>query len=320
MRLALVGRFLVAIDQYDLEPGARRNIRYPRAHKTGAEHADLAQARRGNVGGPARALLELALRQEQRADHRRGFLRAQYLREIAALDGEREIHRQLQTLVDAGEDRLGGGIIVVGFAAIDRVGGRPDHHPRRREHLARRQLELRIVPGRLGAGIGLHPVLGALDDLARRSDVVDEAHLLGRGGADLVALEQHLQGVRRRHQPRDALRAAAAGEQADLDFRQADARLVAVGDDAVVAGERQLEAAAHADAVDRRGERLARGFQLTKDQRELARAVVEEPHRRLLAFGFGDARVFLAHALQHGQVRAAGEAVLGRSEHRAFDG
>ena len=149
---------------------------------------------------------------------------------------------------------------------------------------------------------------------------MDEAHLLGRGGADLVALEQHLQGVRRRHQPRDALRAAAAGEQADLDFRQADARLVAVGDDAVVAGERQLEAAAHADAVDRRGERLARGLQLAKDQRELARAVVEEPHRRLLAFGFGDARVFLAHALQHGQVRAAGEAVLGRSEHRALDG
>ena len=81
-----------------------------------------------------------------------------------------------------------------------------------REHLARRQLELWIVPGRLGVRIGLHPGLRARNDLIGRRDLVDEAHLLGRGRLQLIALQQQLQGVRRRHQPRDALRAAAAGE------------------------------------------------------------------------------------------------------------
>jgi hypothetical protein len=36
--------------------------------------------------------------------------------------------RQLQALVDGLEDRLGGGVVVVGLAAVDRVGRRPDHH------------------------------------------------------------------------------------------------------------------------------------------------------------------------------------------------
>ena len=173
--------------------------------------------------------------------------------------------------------------------------------------------------GALARRIGLHPILGARDDLSERRDVVDQAHLLRRGGLELVAFEQHLQRVGRRHQPRHALRAAGAGEQADLDLRQADARLVAVGDDAVVAGERQLEGAAHADAVDRRGERLAAAFELAEDQRQLARAVEEEAHRRLFAVRLGDARVFAPHALQHRQVGAAGEAFLARSDDRALD-
>jgi hypothetical protein len=40
----------------------------------------------------------------------------------------------------------------------------------------------------------------------------------------------------------------------------------------------------------------------------------EEPHRRFLALGLGDARIFLAHALQHGQIGAAGERVLAGSD------
>src|SRR5471030_2980176 len=44
------------------------------AHEAGADNADLAQLRRGNVGRSARALVELAHRDEQRADHRRRLL------------------------------------------------------------------------------------------------------------------------------------------------------------------------------------------------------------------------------------------------------
>ena len=257
----------------------------------------LRKVRRRNARRPARALVELAHRQEQRADHRLGFLGKEDVGEMLALDRQRQVHRQLQAFEHASQDRSRRRIIVVSLAAIDRVGRRPDHHALRRKDLARRSLELRIVPRRLGVGVRLHPGLGERDDLIGRRDFVHQAHLLRGGGADLIALEQHLQRVRRRHQPRDALRAAAAGEQPDLDFGQSDARLVGVGDDAIVAGERKLEAAAHADAVDRRGDRLAAGFQAPVDQRQLLRPVDEEAHRRLFALRLGEAGVFVAHAI-----------------------
>ena len=165
--LALVGRFLIAVDQHDVESGVGRDIGDARAHEARAEHADLLEVGRRNVRRTAHALVELAHRQEQRADHRRRFLREQDVGEILALDREREVHRQLQALEHRRQDRLRGGIIVVGLAAIDGVGRRPGHHADGREHLARRQLELRIVPRRLGVRIGLHPVLGRLHDLGR---------------------------------------------------------------------------------------------------------------------------------------------------------
>jgi len=70
-----------------------------------------------------------------------------------------------------------------------------------------------------------------------------------------------LQGVAGLHQPRHALRATCARKQADLDLGQTDAGFFVVRDHAVVAGERELERAAEADAVNRRRERLAAGFQ-----------------------------------------------------------
>ena len=119
--------------------------------------------------------------------------------------------------------------------------------------------------GAFRARVGLHPGLGERDDLARWRDLVHEAHLLGRGRTDLIALEQHLQRLGRRHQPRHALRAAAAGEEPDLDLRQSDARLVRIRDDAIMARERELKAAAHAHPVDRGGDRLAAGFKFSQN-------------------------------------------------------
>ena len=142
---------------------------------------------------------------------------------------------------------------------------------------------------------------------------------MAAAGSNLVALEQHLQRVRRLHQPRDALRAAAAGEQADLDLGQADARLLAVGDDAIVAGERQFETAAHADAIDRRGDRLAAGFEPPIDERQVAVSIDEGAHRgsspsALTSRAYSSPAVF-----EHGEVGAAGEALLAGGEDGAFD-
>ncbi len=155
------------------------------------------------------------------------------------------------------------------------------------------------------------------NDLIGRRDLVHEAHPLRRGRAKLLALEQHLQRVRRRHQPRHALRAASAGKEPDLDFRQADPGLVRVGDDPVMAGERELEAAAHADAVDRRRDRLAAGLEAAVDEIELLRLIDEGAHRRLLAFGLGAAGEFVAGGLEHREIGAAD--AFAEGDDRALD-
>ena len=123
----------------------------------------------------------------------------------------------------------------------------------------------------------------ACDDPVPRHDLMHEAHVAGHERADLVALEQHLQRVARLHQPRHALRAAGAREEPDLDLRQADAGRVGIREDAVMAGERQLEGAAEADAVHRRRERLAAGLEPPVEQRQPARFLEEEAHGGLLA-------------------------------------
>ena len=112
----------------------------------------------------------------------------------------------------------------------------------------------------------------------------------------------------------------APGKQPDLDLGQADAGRVRVRDDAVVAGEREFEGAAEADAVDRRGERLAAGLEPAVEQRELARFLEEEAHRLLLALLLREPRVFGAEPLQHGEVGAARKRVLAGGDDAALDG
>ena len=104
---------------------------------------------------------------------------------------------------------------------------------------------------------------------------------LARSTLMLVALEQELQRVGGRQHARDARGAAGAGKQPDLDFRQAEARLRILRGDAVVAGERELEAAAERGAVDGGDPRLAAGLDPPIEQRELA-AFLEQARRRLL--------------------------------------
>ena len=104
-----------------------------------------------------------------------------------------------------------------------RVGRREDHHAGLGIDRAAGQPEAVDVPRRLGLAAGLDPVLGGLDQIGGRHDRVDELHRLGAVEAELLALEQQLQRIGRRQHARDALRAAGAGKQADLDLGQADA-------------------------------------------------------------------------------------------------
>ena len=320
MRLALLGRFLVTIDQHHVDAGLRRDIRDAGAHQAGAEHADLAERVSRHALGPARALVELPHRDEQRADHGGRFGRAQDLGEPAQLDAQRDVHRHLQALVHALQDRARGRIIVVGLAAIDRVGGREHHHVGLGVDEAAGQLEAVDVPRRLGLGIGLDPLLRGLDEVLGRHDGVDHLHALGAVDTELVALGEHREGIARRHHAGDALRAAGAGKQADLDLGQADARLRVLRGDAMVAREAELERAAERGAVDGGGPRLAAGFQPPVEQRELAALLEQLGVRRLLALLACHVGKGAVERLQHGEVGAAGERVLARGDDRALDG
>ena len=136
-----------------------------------------------------RAFVELAHRDEQRADHRRRFLRAKDLREIAALDRQREIHRQLQALEDALQD---------GLARRDncrRFRGDRSHWPAARSSCRRGRRRCRSAAlnfgssqGALASGLALTQSLARCDDLAGRRDIVDESHRLGRAGRNCSPL------------------------------------------------------------------------------------------------------------------------------------
>jgi hypothetical protein len=122
------------------------------------------------------------------------------------------------------------------------------------------------------------------------------------------------------HQARHALRPAGAGEEPDLDLRQADPGRVHVRQDPVVAGERQLEGAAEADPVHGRREGLAAGLEPPVEERKAAALLEEVAHRRLLAALADQAHVLGAQALEHGEVRAAREGLLARRDHAALHG
>ena len=221
-RHALVGALLIAIDENDVEAVQRADIADARAHEARADNADLLEIGGADVLWSMCALVQFVLREKQRADHRRRLLRAQDMREPARLDGQRLVHRQLQPFIDGVQNGLGGGIIVVGLAAIDGVGGGPDHHAGRREHPAGRSLELLGVPRRLRFAAVDDKGAGALDDLRFRRDFMHELGAERGSRLDLIALEQKLQRVARLHDARHALRAAGARKEPDLDFRQAD--------------------------------------------------------------------------------------------------
>src|SRR4030095_3602033 len=72
------------------------------------------------------------------------------------------------------------------------------------------------------AGPRRPPRLGVGDTLARRHDLVDQAQALGGIDREVLALEQDGRCVHHADQARDALRAAAARQQADLDLGLAD--------------------------------------------------------------------------------------------------
>src|SRR5690606_35824675 len=114
------------------------------------------------------------------------------------------------------------------------------------------------------------------------------------------------------------LRSARPGKDADLHLGQCKPDSLLIRDDAAVAGERKLQGAAHAGAVDGGYPGLAARLQLAPEPAHAACLLEELPDGFLAVPGFFlmEPRHYL---VQHGDVGAAGERVLARREDSALD-
>ena len=92
-------------------------------------------------------------------------------------------------------------------------------------------------------------------------------------------LHQRVDDAEHAHRAHDA---AGAGQQAELDLGEAEHGLRVVDDDAVVAGQRDLQAAAERGAVDRRHDRLAERLQPAQLRPCRSRTIVGDLRRVVL--------------------------------------
>ena len=318
IRLALVGRRLVAVDQHDRDAGFGGHIGDAGAHEAGAQHADLAEFGLGHASRPSRALVELLQGDEKGADHRRRLARLQDFREVALLDPESGVERHQQALVNAFEDRRGRRIVAVGLAAQDGDGRRPEIGALCGVDRETRQPEALFVPGLHGLQAVADHRLRRLHELRRLGDRMKKAHRLGLLRRQRLPGRQHLQRFLGLSQAGHPLGAAGAGEDADLHLGKRDPHIFRVGGNPTVTGQRQLEGAAHAGAVDRGNPRLAAGLQLAEQPGHAADGVEQEAHRLVLVPGLLRLETF-QHAAQHGEVGAAGEAFLAGGQDGSLD-
>jgi hypothetical protein len=248
-RHAAVERVLLHLEQLHRDAGIDEVHRDAAAHRAGADHRcqlDVAHRRVGrHVGNLARRTLA-----EERMAKRARLGRLHQVQEQLALARHSLFERQL----DRSLDRL-------------------DASRRRREvlrHRARRvqrelqeglgviMLDLQVAHLRQAELVGNRLAgkrNGRLDDVAV-DDLIEKLRSLEFLGLHRRARDDHVGRHLERDDARQSLRAAGAGQDAELDLGQRDLR--AGSGHAKMAAKRQLEAAAHRNAVDRRDDRLAR--------------------------------------------------------------
>ena len=100
--------------------------------------------------------------------------------------------------------------------------------------------------------------------LAGRNHRVDEADLQGVLRLQPLALREQRRGRVEADQPREPLRAATAGQQAEADLGKAETRLGIVAGDPVMAGERQFQPAPERRTIEGGGDGLAGRFHVTQ--------------------------------------------------------
>ena len=265
-RKPAVERVLRGLDDRHRDAGIGEVHGDAAAHGAGADDAAFADLARLHAGRHVRHLLGLALGEEDVALGAR-FLARQELHEQLELARLALAERLVEAVAhgfDAGRDRAESPRAL--RRGVSRAG------EARRVGACRRETILAI------AHAGERALLG--DDLAGEGDRllgdvagddrIDDAVLLQLLDRRRGAGEDELERPFRPDEARQALRAAGAGQETELDLGQADAG--AGRRDAVMAAERELEAAAERRAVQRRDDRLADALDRLDDLDQPGRA------------------------------------------------
>jgi hypothetical protein len=240
---------LRGVDQHDLDPGIGRDIGDASAHHSRADDADLLHPLIGNIRA-VRTLLQRLLVEEERPDHGRRRRVHQDGGEPARLDPERGVEIDKRAFVDGREQRLGRRVDALGLAVDHRRGADEGHEARRMIRRAAGHLVALLVPRLDDVRVTgrQHPFPGARQQLPGGHDLIDQQRGLRLPGVQHLAFQKHRGRLHCADHAGIADRAAAAGEDADEDLRQADLGLGIVGHEAAVTGERDLGADARTGA------------------------------------------------------------------------
>ncbi len=250
-RDAAVERFPRGLDDRDRNAGGEEIHRDPAAHGAGADHPDAADGPRRLVGANVGDLRRLPLGEEHMA-LRLGLGRREQRHEHVAFLRHALVERQVDRVLHR-LDRLLPGLEAAELARV-RLADRLEYlgmAARRLEllrtvaHFLERRLLGDEAPGETKRGFM---------QLAFFGEFVDDAPFLRLARAERRSGQNDVERLLDADEPRQPLRAAGAGNEAELDFGQAAFRRR--GGDAIMRGQRHLEPAAERRPVQRRHDRL----------------------------------------------------------------
>ena len=308
--LALAGGGQVHVGEDDVDPGSGGDVGDPGPHHPGTDYS---QPRGPECGLPRRAAgagLDLLQVEEVRLDPVLRDLPGNQPDEVAGLDQRRCVQIHLRTLHGRGQYRPGRGRRCSGGLAAQigrEIGQLRGQRPASGGAAGYR--EPGPVPGLAWLGVLGDPLLRARQELVDpRDKLVDQPQLESLGWTEPLPGQQHLlQPGRDPEAAHHAHHSAAGGQEPQPGLRQAELAARHIRDDPVVAGQRQLQAAAERGPVDRRHHRLAQGLQRAQLRLD-AIQVRREP-----------GRVGGLQAQQLMEVTAGEERLLRRGEHHPGD-
>lgn len=278
------------------------------AHHAGTDDMHVADGRQAGVLA-AKGLEPLG--QEEDADQIARCRRTGQLDHCLALGRQAGLDPAATGALPRGDQRIRRGIVFLAGLARDLLA-----------HLRCQQLACKQGVGRPGGGALLERARGAgqcqrrshIHQHRRCSNLVDQAHRPRSLGRHRAPGEHQVHCRRCPDQARQAGAAAPAGKDAELGFRQPDARAAIVGGHPVAAGQCNLGAAAHAEAMDGRHRGAGQFGQFLEHLLAAANCVVDGAAAvELLEFlqvGAGDEAIGLGRAQHH---------ALGRIQCQAFD-